>query len=582
IKKELGKMLRDGKNSDYYDQIYYALEEVYFREGEQDMGIELLKKSVASSRSNTNQKGLSFLKLADVHFNNEPPAYQLAQAYYDSAVTFIDKARPDFNDILNKRNSLSRLVRDLTTIQMEDSLQMLASMSEKELDDLIDGIIQQVIEEEEKMQEEQENNYLFANENSYNNQNAGSGANWYFYNPATIGFGFSEFKRIWGDRKLEDNWRRKDKSSVITQELDEFYEFENAEEDTLEGAKDNKNKNYYLKNIPLTEEKMLRSHNKIIEAYYDLGLVYKERLNDNYMAVESFKELVRRYDTCRYALSSYYQLYRLYLADDNQEEADYYKRLILTKAPGSEYAQLIKNPNYFLEKQKSKTNLLDFYKNTYSAFSDKQWTSALNQCVASDSLYPQSRLAPKFHLLKALTLGKISGKDTLVMELKKVIALHPDREEAREAKRILNILNRKKPKNGKTPKPGKKAEYKLNPKAKHLFLLIFPNTLTKASELKKQISDFNKEYFRLQNFQVASMFLVNGKTQLITVREFPGKAKAVNYYKTFSANCKVMKSSNSDSFSLFIISTDNFSIFYRDKNVKTYDAFFKKNYLDNQ
>ena len=578
IKKELKKMLRDEKNADYYDQIYFALAELYLKEGEQQKGIDLLKKSVATSRSNTNQKGISFLKLADIYFYNENPSYELAQAYYDSAVTFIDKTRADFNDILNKKNSLSRLVKDITIINVEDSLQNLALKSEKERDNIINAIIQKIIDEEEKEKENLENNYMFSNENKYDSQNSGSGANWYFYNPATISFGFSEFKRIWGDRKIEDNWRRKDKGNTISDALEEIDLYANSEEDTIKGGNDKKNKNYYIKNIPLTEKKLNLSHNRIIEAYYDLGLVYKERLNDNSKAIESFTELVTRYDTCRYVLSCYYQLYRLFLIEENQDKAEYYKNLILDKAPESEYAQLIKNPNYFKEKQNTKTKVLDFYKDTYKAFKNKYWTRTLNQCIASDSLYQQSEFSPKFHLLKALAIGKISGRDTFILELKKVVALHPDQEEGKEATRIINILSKNK--NIENQKPQLKSEYNISFMANHSFILVFPNKLGSVAEIKKQIADFNKEFFRLKNFEIKNLFLKNGRTQMITVKSFPDKTQAMDYYKAFISNCEVMKDENSNSYLSFVITDENFVLLYKNKDVDNYNNFFKKNYRD--
>ena len=46
--KMLNKMLRDSKNDDYNDRIYYAMAELALREGDEAKAIKYLRKSVAA------------------------------------------------------------------------------------------------------------------------------------------------------------------------------------------------------------------------------------------------------------------------------------------------------------------------------------------------------------------------------------------------------------------------------------------------------------------------------------------------------------------------------------------------------
>ena len=578
IRKELNKMLKDDKkNKEFFDQIYYALGELELKEGHRDRAIELFKKSAASSVSNNNQKGKAFLKLAELYF--EEPEYKLAQVYYDSATMNLNREHPRFEKILNIRNSLTRLVRDILIVEREDSLQQLAAVSEKERMKTINRIIQKIVEEEEqKRLEEQQNNLLPINKqyNSTTSQGKQQGG-WYFYNPNTLSFGYSEFKKIWGDRQPEDNWRRKSKSvSSFSNAFDDDFAFETLEdEDTTAGANDLKNPNYYLKNVPTNEEKLNRSHNRIIEAYYDLALVYKERLEDNEKAIETFEELIRRYDTCRYVVNSYYQLYRLYQAEGLHAKSDKYKAKILKEFPDSEYAQILTDPNYFKKKQKEQKAATRFYEQTYQLYSDELYAMTVQQCEKSDSLYPGNPLSPKFRYLRALAIGKSRGKEELISALHEVIDKHPNDEEALHAKKILDLLGQ--PTNGKHEPEPEQEIYNFSFEGDHSCALIVPAKGAKINELKIAVSDFNNKYFKLANLKVSSVLL--GKDHhMISVKKFKNKDKAMDYHMAFTQNTDMLKDINSKGFDFFAISYENYPVFYSDKSVDKYLLFFNKKY----
>lgn len=577
IKMQLLKMMKDEKNKEFFDQIYYALADIEFKEGNEEKGIEYLKTSAEKSISNNNQKGRSYLRLAEISFSKKQ--YQPAQTYYDSAVSFIDKDRPDYASLVAKRNSLTKLVRNILIIEKEDSLQALAGLSEKERNKIIDDHIQKIIEEEERQKFETQQNSLMPQLNSLQQQNASAGGEWYFYNPGTIGFGFSEFKKIWGDRILEDNWRRKNKNIAST-DLDGEDLVDLTETDT--GKVNLKDRNYYLKNVPLDKEKMNKSVNKAIEAYYDLGLVYREQFEDIEQAKKTFEKLISKYDTCRYVLPACYQLYKIYQEERNDERAEYYKNKILKEFPSSEYAQIILNPDYFKEIINERSKAEESYKTTYRLYEEGQYSSVIAGCEAADLRFPKSHLAPKFHFLRALAIGKtappneVGARDFSGLEtaLKDVIEKHPKDEVAAEAQKIIDLINRKEPIEQKIDSAFQL--YRYMPEAKHSCVLILPMT-EDANKIKIAISDFNNKYFSLAKLDISDVLLDNSQ-QMISVKYFNEMSSSVNYYKTFKGDVEFLKEINSKGFPLFVISYENFAIFYNDKKVQEYLSFFSKNY----
>lgn len=578
IKKQLMQMMKDEKNKEFFDQIYYALADLELKEGNEPKGIDYLKTSTEKSISNNNQKGLSFLRLADIYF--EKKQYQPAQSYYDSTINFLNKDRADYPVVLAKRNSLTKLVKNMLIIEKEDSLQRLAGLSEKERNKIIDEMIQKAVEEEElKKQEEQQSALMPVNKPQA--QGATSGGEWYFYNPGTLGFGFSEFKKIWGDRPLEDNWRRKNKS-LASADFDANDLVQLEEKDT--GKVNLKDRNHYLKNIPFEKEKMNRSHNKMIEAYYDLGLVYREQFEDNEQSQKTFETLISKYDTCRYVLPSYYQLYKIFLEERNNEKAEFYKNKILKEYPNSEYAKILLDPDYFREIAREKSQAEEYYKNTYMLYNDRQYAVVIANCLSSDSLYPKNFLAPKFLFLKALAIGKTSpvteigtrDYNNFKIALIEVTEKYPKDEVAEEAKKIIALMEKKQSDNTFQTVDSTISLYQFKPEAKHSCLLIVPVS-EDVNKIKIAISDFNAKYFSLSKLSVSDA-LLDSKKQMISVKFFDEIPAAMNYYRAFKGDNEFLKDIHAKGFTLFVISYENFAVFYNQKNVEDYLSFFTKNY----
>jgi outer membrane protein assembly factor BamD (BamD/ComL family) len=606
IKQQLIKMLKDEKNKDYLDQIYYALATIAEKENHESEAIDYLKESVNASLINTNQKALSYLELAEIYFRR--PDYRDAQVYYDSTVAFLSLDHPDYYKSLNKKTSLSKLVRNLDIIASEDSIQRLASLSPAEQQAAIDRLIAKEVEEQEAKKREEESLKQKEKEDQENPQNqqlnpnnqgpksnfTPTGGGWYFYNPSAISFGMNEFLKKWGNRKNEDNWRRSSKEIGIAQNVEETEKVDSTEllasalRDSLMAMSNEKRKEAYLKSIPGSSEQIQQSNDKIIEAYYNAGLIYKEQLDNPKAATQDFEELLKRFPENKYLLATYYNLYRSYLALKDSAKSDYYKNILLDKYPDSEYSKIIMNPNYFKENQKKTAILQVFYENTFRAYQNGQYAAVIERKETADSLFPPNALTPKFEFLKALAVGRTRPVNEFEASLKYVISKYPNDSVSMKAQEILDFMNKPaqpqvKQDTLKAPEPLKNAlvAYAYKQDTIQYVMIAFPNGMLNANDLKAKIANFNTQYYNESALDISNAFLGNDK-QFILIKPFDDDEAALDYYNAMLESETVFEGIPVSILNRFVITPSNMVLLMSGKDVGNYDDFFKKNYLKTQ
>jgi tetratricopeptide (TPR) repeat protein len=580
-------MLKDEKNKEFQDQIYSALAEVALAEDLDSLGIHYLKMSVSTSVSNNFQKATSALQLADIYF--VLPDYENAQAYYDTAVQFLPEEYPDYEEIRLKADKLSDLVINLQTIQLEDSLQKLAMMSEDERHAVIDKIIEDFIAEEERRAElealaqaQAEMGALGGGGPSF----GGGDGNWYFYNAQTKSSGYSAFVQQWGRRKLEDLWRLRDKQvSAFEEEFITEVSIDSLVSDsTLLMIKDPHSRQYYLQDIPFTVEERMESDQKIINAFYNLGLIYREGLNDLPKAINTYEELLDRYPDNEFQLQAYYQLYRLFLDLEDEERANYYKMLIINRYPDSDYAKIIQDPEYYLELQQRQNQLAVLYSDTYEAFIDGRYFTVIDNCDLALAQYSDSSaLIPKFEYLKAVSIGKIDVVDSLVIALRRIVENYPGSEVEPMAQNILDYITKERPEFA-LEEQGEEADsvivfpFTYDPEITHIYVMIVKKEGVKLNPTKVKVSDFNQKYYRIKEYTINSL-LFDRNHYLISVGNFPNAMEALDYYNTIQDNDYVFSDISMANVQQFIISTDNYPILFKEKDNELYGLFFEQEYL---
>ncbi len=585
IKKLMRKMLRDEKNKEYLDQIYYALAEIALKENDMPGAIENLKKSAKYSVSNDYQKSVSYLKLADLYFAE--PKYKDAQVYYDSCVMFLPKDYPNYKLIENKKNTLNDLVRNINIVELQDSLQMLAKLPVAERNSKIDAVIGEIIKEEQRKQQEENDrlqNIALAQQNDVNNMNIQNSGSWYFYNPSTLSLGFTDFKRKWGDRKYEDLWRLSNKTitDLQFQEITENTDSSDMNKDT---AKVNlKDRNYYLSKLPKNQKDFDSSNLMISEALFNIGYIYKESLLDYDKSIEAFDKLEKRFPQCKQILPAYFNLFQIYTFQENVPKADYYKNLITTKYPQSDYAQIINDPNYYKKLEERNNRLSLFYKETYLAYNAGNYPAVIRNSDSVLKTQYDKVLLPKFDMLKTLSIGKTQSKEVFESSLTNIVSKYSGNDVAKKAQDILDALKRKNVVRDITSVAGKdsvkSAEtplYKYEPAAFHFYIAVLGLKNISINDVKNAYSDLNKKYFSTKKYIIETLFL-DDKHEVLNVSRFENQNDALDYLTAIENNKDITAKLQQSGYEHFIISAANYPVFYKDKNVAKYLAFFRENY----
>jgi len=581
IRRELQKMIKDIKNKDYLDEIYYVLAEISIKEEKEDEAIDFLRLSTRKSINNNKQKGMSYLKLGEIFYNRLE--YEYAQMYYDSCVLFLPEEYENYPQIKSKQEILSSLVLNLQTIELEDSLQYLASLTEAEQNKIIDEIIQNVIKEEERRKQEELNNYMNLQNVQTNTQGLG-GNQWYFYNPSAMSFGLTEFVKKWGQRKLEDMWRISEKQQGGSFEGDnlgdEVTEGDTSAVDTNHVSTDPKDRKTYKQNIPKTEEEIDASNKKIIDAYYAVGVIYKDKLKDLEKSVEAFETLLKRFPENKYQLETYYHLYRVFLELDYADKKEKYKALVLNNYPNSDYAKLILDPNYYKNQTKELNHAEEQYKLTYEEYQKENYQQVITQSDKAIIDFNKTTTEAKFAYIRALSIGKISGEDSLIVALERVVEKYEKTDVATEAQRIIDFYKKKNEVVAEEDNTdgGDEQKYLFNPNEMHLFVMVLYVEGIKISDVKIIFSDHNKKYFQITKLTTSSLYLDNTR-QMITVSKFENIDEGIKYYKTIKQNELLEKTISDAKAKYFIISTTNYKLLYQTKNVEEYEEFFIKKYL---
>lgn len=561
IKAQLLKMLKDDKNTEYLDQIYFALADMTLREGDRPKGIQYLELSVLASSSNNDQKSKSFLRLGKLYYADKN--YIKAQIYYDSTMTVLPKEHEEFELIKLQNTSLTELVTQLEIVNNRDSVSKLCGLSEKDLITKIEDLIQNQKEEDARIEEE---NNSIAPMPFGGNTAAGSGGKFWVWDNNLRGKGFNDFKKAWGTRKLEDNWRRVNKNSNSASE-----EITEGEDGAL---KDEYNIEFYMKNLPCGDDgKLLTSANEMMDALYEIGTIYRVKLNDPNAAKETFNELVGRFLPKQKAVSGLYQLYLLEIG----EQKKMHKNTIINDFPESEYAKLILNPNYKQAEQLDKDKDKLEYADTYQEYERKQYAAVIINCNKVINTDTTNAFLCNYYYLKAQAVsGKNSGLDTLGMlegALSDVVEHCEGHQVYATAKAALDKI--RKTNSVEEAKEGK-STYIFDPELKHFFVLIIPNESGKTKDAKMKLSNFNSTSFSNSKLKTTSTFL-DAETHIVLVKEFKNKKAADDYYLAFKVNKEQLKSLN-EAYPSFVITNKNYASLMIEKSLDDYLAFFKKNY----
>jgi len=573
----LEKLLKEEKNAEFKDQIYFALAMIAFKEGDQAEGVRNLQLSLQNDSGNQAQKTEAYVTLADFFYEGE--SYVKAKNYYDSTLMVMTEQDERFKRVKGMSSSLTDIAKNLEIITLQDSLLTISEMTPEEQEALALEIKKKQDDARRKAlvaQANQQANQRFGNLNNRVNPTAGLGAaesSFFAYDDRRQKRGSRDFQRVWGTRSLEDDWRRSAAgSNGILEELSSDEGSDILTDEEIEKL---------LGNVPKTEGEVAAAEIKLQEAMSKLGALYRERLENYEQAVAVLEALNERFPGNTYELDSWYQLYLAYTDLDNPTKAQFYADKILDKYPNTAYALIINNPNYAEELVKEEQELNRYYDETYAAFTSGNYRQAFDRSQqAKDKFGAANPFQPKFALLTAMSTGNLEGKEAYIEELRKIVARYPDTEEQLRAREILRLL-------GETTASlpaGAREEieaFKEEEDKLHYTIIAFKDKNVSLTDAKVQVSDYNEKYHKLDRIRISNIYLgttADDRVPILVLRRFKNKQEAMKYYNGVQRNKGEFIEGDVE-FELFPVTQNNYREILKQRKIDGYRLFFNEYYL---
>ena len=457
--KQLNSMAKQAKYKDRLDQLYGTIGHIYLNQKDTAKALEYYNLAIEKSTKAEMPKAEILVKAADIYFDRQN--YQPAQPYYQEAITIIPVENGDFNRIARRSEALDDLVREYGTITLQDSLQYLSTLSEEEQLKAAEREVERVIAAEQRAEEEALIAARAAEEEGLSSVNTermfgmGSGnTDWYFYNPQLIKSGTQAFRRQWGTRVLEDNWRRASKSSTAIFTSDEIEDLDTIGTDSLMADGDSTalvepvaapetdihKPEYYLQQIPRTEADLAISDSLIADAFYNLIYIYKDNLQDTAMALNMTDSLAVRYPEDVRLVDVYYMWYLTALKLEDSEAQTRYRALIVSQYPESTQARIVSDPSYFDRLRQTAYAQDSLYEATYIAYSRSDFKTVKANTAYTEEHYPLTPLMPRFLFLDAVATARTENQDAFIAKLRAMIERYPDHSLSAMAKDFLAMM----------------------------------------------------------------------------------------------------------------------------------------------
>ena len=459
--RKLKSMAKNPKNKEYLDQVYYAIGNIYLSKGDTIHAIWAYKDGVEKSTRNGIEKGVVLLHLGQLYWDREK--FVDAQKCYSQAFGLFDKDHDSYKEVDERSKILDELLPFATAVELQDSLQMMASL------DSVTRMekIKKTIEELKKKEKEEEKKAAEA-QNAQTNRGqqqpsaattrpaAGNrnqpAAVWYFYNPTAVTAGKSEFERKWGRRELADDWRRNNKTVLNDFNEEELSDSLKAVQDSIAAVEDsifqaNKGKKvtkaekdsikaeeyannphrpeYYLKDIPFTDEQMAASNAALVEGLYGSAIIYKDRMDNFPLAERTFQRILLNFPEFQQMDEVYYNMFQLYSRMGHLGDAEDYKQRLIAEYPDNEHGKLIADPNFEFKARYGKQVEDSVYQETYDAFKFSDYQTVIRNSREMAEEYPEGANRARFMFLEALSKLEMGDRENFMTDLRTIVEKYP-------------------------------------------------------------------------------------------------------------------------------------------------------------
>ena len=616
--KKLQRMAKNQKNKDYLDQVYYALGNLYMSQEDTAQAIKSYELGVEKSTQNGLDKAMCQIKLGDIYF--EKRDYIKAQPNFSGALAGIQKEYKDYDRVSKLSAVLDELVIHAEAVHLQDSLQTLAKMPEKERLAVIDKIIEQVIEEEKRAQEEAEKEAFLAEQAAKGTgidrpgteattvtiPTATGETSFYFYNPQAVAQGKTQFQRKWGRRPLEDDWRRRKKTLTTFQDPAEMEENGDmamtgdssavaAGDSASIGADDPKSREYYLQQLPMTPEDVAASNIIIEDGLFNMAMIYKDKLEDLPLAIEAFEELEKRFPDNQHLLDSYYQVYLMALRTKDTALAAEYLQKLKDKFPTSDYTVAVSDPNYEYNIRMMDVVQDSIYEETYELYLAEDTSAVRRNYRSVSEKYPLAKLLPKFMFLDALTYVQAGDPEGFKQALKALLDKYPSEDVSELAGEMLKGVLRGRQmvqggvtgmtwnlrfgtgEDGSLSAADSARVFKADKNVPYRMVMIYPTGTIDRNQLLFSVAAYNFANFMVK--QLDMTFEEAGMMSVFVLSGFYNFDEVWHYYKMIYGEGGYASALDRN-IAILPISEDNYETLMHGKTLDEYVAFFDANFHD--
>ncbi len=618
VVKMLRRMAKSDKNKDYLDQVYYALGNVYLSREDTANAIVNYETGIEKSTQNGLEKAICQIRLGDIYFSMRD--YVKAQPCFSGALSGIQKEYKDFARVSKLSAVLDELVVHVEAVHLQDSLQALAKMPEAERLAVIDKVIERVKKEEEEAKALAEKEAYLADQEAKGSgisrpgtetggvvlPTSTGGSSFYFYNPTAVSQGKTQFQRKWGRRTLEDNWRRRKKemSTFSEETVEEDMAMDTTVVDTppadsLEAglpsvaADDPKSREYYLQQLPFTEEDIDASNVIIEDGLYNMAMIYKDKLEDLPLSIEAFEELERRFPEHSHRLESYYQVYLMALRTGNAALAAEYKQKLTETFPDEDYTVAISDPNYEYNIRHMDAMQDSIYEATYNSYLASDTGSVRSNFRDVSARYPLATLMPKFMFLDALTYVQAGDAEGFKAALKALVEKFPSADVTELAGEMLKGILRGRTlmqgsvtgmtwnlrfglgEDGSLSAADSARVFTAEPNTPYRMLLMYPTGTVDKNQLLFAVAAYNFAGFMVKEFDLT--FEEAGPMSMLHISGFTGIEEALQYYKMIYGKDGYAQALDK-SVAILPISDDNYETLMRGKTLDEYVSFFAESF----
>jgi len=565
LSKDLKRMLKDAKNAQYKDQIYYAMANLELNRNEKELGISYLTACAFYSNGNARQKAMAYEKLGDISYADRN--YVSAQKYYDSCARFIPEGYPNEALVREKAVKLSDLVVAIETVNYEDSVERIALMPEKERERFLKETLKQLKREAQERKEREAAKLLALQEQSNANSNA-SASKSVFSNPKLRQEGYEEFRKIWGTtRENEDHWRRSEKMSFEISEATDSLNIDSLISEDADA--DSLTIDDLRKNLPLTDSLFAASEFRLFEALYVSGVLYKEILNETALAERQFERVLEKNKRNLTDLSSAFQLYKI---NESTGRKEIYVAHILENYPSSDAAKYLKDPDFYIKQKESEKLNEQEYILLAQRYFDGNYQEVADASLKIIDEDLTNAFRAEYLLLHVFAMGQITeDKSSLEPLINRVIEEKPGTPQAEVAEDLLKIL-----KDGYSENEMLSFEpdyiYKRAFSEKHyVFILLDKEEDEDIEDLKSAVKGFNKKKHKAGGFQV-SLTKTAKKEPFVLVKEFDNSRAAQEYINTFKAGYEYLEEFQNNA--IYSIGKTNLKLLIESSKLLQYKSFF--------